>query len=160
MPTAAAFRELVETVSRRLEAIPPGQAATRPAPGKWSPKEELGHLLDSAVNNHQRLVRAQLAEQPALPGYEQQSWVAVHHYQERDWRELIGLWRAFNQQLLAVAEALPEAGWRRTCTVADSEPLTLAFIFDDYVDHMLHHLRHIGVRVEDLAAFPSGGLRR
>ncbi len=64
---------------------------------------------------------------------------------------LIEAWVALNRQLLAAAEAAPDWAWSRTCTIGDSEPLTLQFVFDDYVDHMLHHLRHMGVEVEDLA---------
>ena len=54
--------------------------------------------------------------------------------------------------LLAAAEAVPNSAWSRTCTIADSAPLTLQFVFDDYLDHMLHHLRHMGVEVDDLVA--------
>ena len=118
---------------------------------KWSPKEELGHLLDSAANNHQRLVRAQLEDSPAMPGYEQARWVALHNYQGGDWEELIERWRRLNQQLLAVAEAAPSAAWSRTCTVGGQGPLTLQFILEDYVQHMLHHLDHIGVKVAQAA---------
>src|SRR5262249_23546476 len=122
----------------------------KPATGKWSPKEELGHLLDSAANNHQRIVRAQLQENAALPGYEQNRWVELHKYQQRDWYDLISLWTALNRQLLAAAQSAPAAAWSCTLTVADSSPLTLKFVFEDYIQHMLHHLEHIGIAVNDL----------
>jgi len=76
--------------------------------------------------------------------------VAVHAYQHRDWNELIELWQALNRQLLAAAEAVPDSSWSRTLTVAGSEPLTLQFVFEDYVVHMLHHLQHIGIEVDDI----------
>ena len=63
---------------------------------------------------------------------------------------MIDTWQALNRQLLAAAEAIPDAAWSHTLTVAASEPLTLQFVFDDYVDHMLHHLKHIGIDVSDL----------
>jgi len=63
---------------------------------------------------------------------------------------MIGLWRALNQQLLVAAEAVPNSAWSRTCTIADSQPLTLKFVFEDYIDHMTHHLQHIGIKVDDL----------
>jgi hypothetical protein len=84
-----------------------------------------------------------------MPGYDQNGWVAVHAYQRRDWGELIELWQALNRQLLAAAEAVPDSAWSRTLTVAGSEPLTLQFVFEDYVAHMLHHLQHIGIEVDD-----------
>jgi hypothetical protein len=144
------LRQLIERVPGRLEELEKEKVERKPTPSTWSPKEELGHLLDSAANNHQRIVRAQLENSPTMPGYDQNGWVAVHAYQRRDWRELIELWRALNRQLLAAAEAVPESAWSRTLTVAGSEPLTLQFVFDDYVAHMMHHLQHIGIETADI----------
>ena len=91
-----------------------------------------------------------------MPGYDGDAWVALHRYQSRDWHSLIERWAALNRQLLAAAEAVPDSAWSRTCTIADSKPLTLKFVFDDYIDHMLHHLRHMGVKVDDFALQASG----
>jgi hypothetical protein len=108
---------LVEVIPQRLRSISPEKAAEKPAPGKWSEKEELGHLLDSAANNHQRMVRTQLEDSPALPGYAQDQWVALHRYQERGWGELIEIWETLNRQLLAAAEAASPEQRQRTCSV-------------------------------------------
>jgi len=150
MPALTLLRDLLQGVPGRLERLSKETVESRPTPSTWSPKEELGHLLDSAANNHQRIVRAQLEDSPAMPGYEQNRWVAVHAYQRRNWKELIELWQALNRQLLAAAEAVPDSAWSRTLTVAGSEPLTLQFVFEDYVAHMLHHLQHIGIEVDDI----------
>ena len=150
MPGLTLLRDLVQGVPGRLERLSKDTVESKPTPSTWSPKEELGHLLDSAANNHQRIVRAQLEDSPAMPGYEQNRWVAVHAYQRRNWKELIELWQALNRQLLAAAEAVPDSAWSRTLTVAGSEPLTLQFVFEDYVAHMLHHLQHIGIEVDDI----------
>jgi hypothetical protein len=139
------LRDLLRTVPTRLERLSKEQVETKPTPSSWSSKEELGHLLDSAANNHQRIVRAQLETNPAMPGYEQNRWVAIHAYQSRDWKELIDTWQALNRQLLMAAQAVPDSGWSRTLTINGSEPLTLKFVFQDYIAHMLHHLMHIGV---------------
>ena len=152
MPELNSLRGLLERVPGRLQRLSEDKVASKPTSSNWSPKEELGHLLDSAANNHQRIVRAQLEENPAMPGYEQNRWVAIHAYQRRDWGELIELWQALNRQLLAAAEAVPDSEWSKTLTVAGSEPLTLQFVLDDYVAHMLHHLRHIGIEVDDLTS--------
>ena len=152
MQALASLRDLVQRVPGRLDKLSKETAGSKPTPSGWSPKEELGHLIDSAANNHQRIVRAQLEDNPAMPGYEQNRWVAVHAYQRRDWAELIELWQALNRQLLAAAEAVPDSAWSRTLTVAGSAPLTLQFVFDDYVTHMLHHLRHIGIEVDDITS--------
>jgi len=145
----SSLRNLLDNIPARLEKLPKARVESKPQ-SKWSAKEELGHLLDSAANNHQRIVRAQLENSPAMPGYDQAAWVSLHNYQHRDWAELIALWRALNLQLLAAAEAVPASAWTRTLTVAGSEPLTLQFLFEDYLGHMAHHLEHIGIEVQDL----------
>ncbi len=154
MKTLNLLSELLQRVPGRLLELSQERVESRPAPSAWSPKEELGHLLDSAANNHQRIVRAQLEDNPVMPGYQQNSWVEMHAYQRRDWGELIELWRALNRQLLAAAEAVPDSAWSRSLTVADSEPLTLQFVFEDYVAHMLHHQQHIGIKVDDVRLNP------
>lgn len=80
MNSIAEELESVLKVSGRLRAIDEKDASLRPGPGKWSKKEILGHLIDSAANNHQRFVRLQLAQRLELPGYEQEGWVSVQHY--------------------------------------------------------------------------------
>lgn len=150
MNAISSMRNILEVVPDRLAKLSRDAVESKPTPSKWSAKEELGHLLDSAANNHQRIVRAQLDDNPAMPGYEQDRWVAVHAYQRRDWKELIEGWQAINRQLLAAAEAVPATGWSRTLTVAGSAPLTLQFVFEDYVAHMVHHLEHIGIEVGDI----------
>jgi hypothetical protein len=112
------LRDLLQRVPPRLRGISNEVAETKPSPSAWSRKEELGHLLDSAANNHQRIVRAQFENGLAMPGYEQNRWVSVHGYQRRDWSELIDTWQALNRQLLAAAEAIPDAAWSHTLTVA------------------------------------------
>jgi DinB family protein len=139
------LRDLLRSVPTRLERLSKEEVAIRPTPSGWSPKEELGHLLDSAVNNHQRIVRAQLETNPTMPGYEQNRWIAIHAYQSRDWKELIDTWQALNRQLLMAAQAVPDGDWSRTLTIDGSQPLTLKFVFQDYIAHMLHHLLHIGI---------------
>ena len=156
MQSLTVLQELIDRLPARLQALPSENIEHKPAPDAWSAKEELGHLLDSAANNHQRIVRAQLEEHPAMPGYDGDAWVALHQYQRREWRSLIERWAALNRQLLAAAEAVPDSGWSRTLTIADSAPLTLQFVFDDYIHHMLDHLRHMGVEVDDFATQAAG----
>ena len=150
MKAISSMRDILKVVPDRLGKLSRDKIESKPTTSNWSPKEELGHLLDSAANNHQRIVRAQFEDNLAVPGYEQNRWVAVHGYQRRDWKELIEVWQAINRQLLSAAEAVPESSWSRALTVAGSEPLTLQFVFEDYVTHMLHHLEHIGIEVDDL----------
>ena len=141
---------MIAALPGRLAAISQKRAAAKPAPDSWSAKQELGHLIDSAANNHQRIARAQLEDNLAMPGYDGDRWVEMHGYQNREWNDLITLWRSGNAQLLGAAEAAPKEAWSHTLTVGGSEPMTLAFVLDDYVAHMASHLRHIGVNVDDI----------
>lgn len=149
MPGLELLNVLIEQVPQRVNALP-SSASSKPSASKWSAKEEFGHLIDSAANNHQRIVRAQLEDGPSMPGYDGDAWVALHRYQDASWSELVNRWAALNRQLLAAAQAVSESAWSRTLTVGDSKRLTLRFVFDDYLDHMMHHLEHMGVQVSDL----------
>src|SRR5215211_6351731 len=93
---AEALRRTVTGASAALSARSADEAARRPAPGKWSPKAIIGHLVDSAANNHQRFVRAQLQYDLIVAGYAQEAWVALQRYQDAPWMELVALWREYN----------------------------------------------------------------
>jgi len=138
------LKQIVAQAPSLLMAISPEEASTTPAPGKWSKKQELGHLLDSASNNHQRVVRAQVEEHPSLADYDGDRWVALHKYQATDWREIIEGWRVMNQQLIRAASSIAPRAPERKLTVGGN-PMTLGLLLNDYVDHLLHHLRHIGI---------------
>ena len=150
MDTLQQLRALIDRLPPRLKQLSPAQVEQKASPESWSAKQELGHLLDSAAKDHEHIVRTQLEDHPAMPDYDGVRWVALHRYQERDWQELVDVWTALNRQLLAIAQAVPDKAWSRTCTIGGSEPLTLRFVFDDYVAHLVGHLRHIGVEVDDL----------
>ncbi len=89
--TADELLELVETTAQTLASYSQELARKKPAPGKWSIQEILGHLMDSAVNNHHRFVRAQEVEVLTFPDYQQDHWVGVQGYNESPWPEL-NLW--------------------------------------------------------------------
>src|SRR5260221_13661179 len=103
------LRLILETVPPRLLAIEDADAARPVASEKWSRKEVLGHLVDSASNNHQRFVRGQLAPELHFPPYEQEGWVAVQRYRSEPWDAIVDLWRAYNRHLLHVMAAVSES---------------------------------------------------
>ncbi len=143
---------LRDTIARelsQLEAFPPEEAAVKPAnPAHWSPKEELGHLVDSAVNNHQRFVRAALHGEYTGPGYAQNDWVDLHAYQEMPWGHIVDLWFRFNAFLARVVAQIPDSALDTLCHVGPYPPETLGFVIQDYVVHMQHHLDHLLGRPE------------
>lgn len=127
----------------RLLNISETESCVRPAPGKWSGKEILGHLIDSASNNHQRFVRAQLSSEIRLLDYEQEGWVATQSYQTESWENLVRLWNVYNLHLLHVGTNVPAEKLNNMCFIGGNVPVTLEFIFVDYVRHVKHHLRQI-----------------
>jgi hypothetical protein len=140
---AVALRSKVERASRKFRNWSETDAARDRGAGKWVPKEVLGHLIDSAANNHQRFVQAQLASSFVGPGYDQVAWVAVHRYRERPWQELVDLWVALNRQVAAVIEAVPSEKLGTPCTIGDSEPRSLEWLMQDYLRHLEHHLQQL-----------------
>ena len=160
---ARRLRRLVENSVPRLLALSDTATSASPGPGKWSPREILGHLIDSASNNHDRFVRAQFQDALVFPGYDQDAWVAAQEYQVAPWTELVGLWRGLNLHIARVMEAAPESkraqsravhsldkiAWK---TVPLDQPTTLDYLMEDYVDHLEHHLGQLlvdGVTEED-----------
>src|SRR4051812_9103565 len=131
----------VRTLPGVLAGFSEAEGGQRPSPERWSRKEVLGHLIDSAANNHQRFVRGQLAGGQDFPRYEQEGWVRTQNYQAARWADLIDLWRAYNAHLLHVARGMTAAGRRATCRVGGGDEVTLEWLFVDYVDHLEHHLR-------------------
>jgi uncharacterized damage-inducible protein DinB len=124
------------------------------APGKWSPREIIGHLIDSASNNHQRFVRAAFQEDLVFAGYDQDQWVALQRYQDARWEDLLTLWASFNHHLARVMAATPGGVRRREQRghnfdriafrrVDAGSPATLEYFMEDYVLHLQHHLRQI-----------------
>ena len=148
------FRATVLSATGRLRTISPEQSAHKSAPDKWSIKDVLGHLIDSAANNHQRFVRAQFTDDLVFPGYEQENWVNAQKYNDESWSDMIQLWSSYNLHLLHVISAIPEATLTRARIrhnldqialhpIDKNDPTTLDYFVRDYLVHMKHHLDQI-----------------
>ena len=146
------LREAVNSAAPKLLAL--GDAsATPPSAGKWSPREIIGHLVDSATNNYGRIVRGQLQDDLVFPGYAQNDWVRIGRYRDAPWEELVTLWRTINLQLARMMEGTPEDVRQRPrerhnfdvigVPLISGEAATLEHVMSDYVVHLKHHLRQV-----------------
>jgi hypothetical protein len=125
-----------------LRKIPEREFTFKPAPGKWSKKEILGHLIDSATNNHQRFVRAQFESSPAIT-YDQMKWNQFSYHNQMNSEQLIQFWMSYNLQLVALIQLMPGESFDLSCQTGGEKEQSLAFVFIDYVQHLEHHLRQI-----------------
>ena len=146
------LRFAVRTLTGVLAGSSEAESEQRPSLERWTKKEVVGHLIDSASNSHPRFVRGQIATRQDFPGYEQEQWVRIQGYQSARWSDLIDLWRAYNTHLLHVIGCMTDEGRRATCRVGGRAEVTLAGLFVDYVDHLEHHLRKMLGRWESGAA--------
>lgn len=154
------FRQTIDDSAGRLLSLSASASKMAPAVGKWSPREVIGHLIDSASNNHQRFVRAQFTDDLEFHGYEQAEWVGAQGYQEENWEQLVQLWKLYNLHLLHLISRIPDEqltkqrhrhnlhrlAWQ---SFPVDQPATLEYFIRDYLGHLKHHLRQIsGVMVD------------
>ena len=150
----AAFRSDLEAAEPALRNISDAAAGIPLGPGKWSPKETLGHLVDSASVNHERFMRAVQSDDLVMPGYDQDAWVAVQQYGRVAWRDLVDLWLRWNQHIHHVMSSMPQEQRFRTRErhsldviafreVSPDKPTTLDYLMADYVVHLEHHLTQV-----------------
>jgi uncharacterized damage-inducible protein DinB len=137
------FRAGIGAADGRLQGTTEELASKLVRPGGWSCKQVLGHLIDSALNNHQRFVRAALSGSYQGPAYEQPGWVDLHGYAHMTWTSVFRHWREQNELLCSVVDRIPEDKLDAPCTVAGANPVTLRFLIEDYLVHLNHHVAQI-----------------
>jgi hypothetical protein len=143
-PSAIAdnLRTHIAKAQRQLDAMTPEAAAQPLAPGKWSTQQTVGHLIDSAANNLQRLIRLQLTPELAFPGYQQDEWVCLQRVDLEPWSEVLSLLLALNRHFAHAIEHADPNTFTHTW-LFEGKHLTLGFILDDYIGHLDHHLRQL-----------------
>jgi hypothetical protein len=150
------YAKSVEAMRRLLDETPEELAAAKLSADFWSLKEIVGHLVDSASNNHQRFVRLQEERHSRFPAYEGESWVAIQRYRDADWATLVELWSAYNRLLLWVVRNIDPDALSNTWEVG-GETHTLEWLVADYYRHLSWHQEHYAGRLAQLRAGESRG---
>jgi hypothetical protein len=140
-PTILNLEKIIHTYSPRLAAVPDLLYAEKPRLDKWSKKEILGHLVDSAQNNIRRFIVAQYEDCPTI-GYAQDAWVACSDYPHYAIGDLIMLWTLLNRHIVVILRQMSADAAQRLCSMG-GQPQNLEWVAADYCNHLLHHLHQI-----------------
>ena len=141
---ASTLKELITTHLEIFKTYSEAEWAAKPDPARWSKKELIGHLIDSAQNNLRRFVVTQYIVNQNIV-YDQNQWVALQHYQNTATADLLELWRLLNFQIARVIENIPSERLAQTCDTGKNGPElhSLDWLIEDYVAHARHHLRQL-----------------
>lgn len=134
------LQSIILEYAPRLEKLNEEQFASKPLPGKWSKKELLGHLIDSAQNNVRRFVVAQYEVDPQIT-YAQDFWVSAAGYQNYQMNDLVQFWILINRHICMVLKNIPPGAGQRTCITGEKH--TIEWLAADYNRHLLHHLHQV-----------------
>lgn len=140
---ASDLLQTLRTAETMLHQIGNADATFRQAPDKWSKKEILAHLIDSASNNHQRFVRAATQGSLDFPGYDQEKLVLLQNPNLASWELVIELWSAYNRYLAHVLQQISASCSDVQCSIGGRSPVSLLWLAADYVEHLKHHLNQI-----------------
>ena len=144
------FRDAVDEMRALMEDTAEAEAGIKLSKEAWSLKEIVGHLIDSASNNHQRFVRLQIGNLVGFPAYEAEKWVFVQQYGRLDWQTLKALWAHYNTLILALVEHIPRSALNNTWT-HDGDRHTLEWLVKDYYRHLRWHIEHYRRRSDEIA---------
>ena len=137
-----------------LRRLDEERASVARGPGKWSPKEELGHLIDSAANNHIRFVGGAMEPEVRGPEYAQDDWVRLHGYSDMQWESIVNLWSQYNNLLARLVGRIPQDRLGILCFIGGKAPVTLRYLIEDYILHMQHHIDQL-LRREVITQYPG-----
>jgi hypothetical protein len=141
--TSENLRKTLTEVLPLLQNIGDEEASIKLLPEKWSKKEILGHLIDSACNNQQKFVRTIVSPHVDFVGYQQNFWVDSQKYNAANWHDLISFWNAYNLHLAHIIENVNHDFLANKITIENAGTFTLEFLMTDYVEHLKHHLGQI-----------------
>ena len=144
------MQKVVEGINHWIKTLPDEynsmselEISNRPLANKWSKKEILGHLCDSAINNIERIIKIQYEEQMyVIQSYNQDQWVKLQNYQDRPLGEIINLFQTLNKQILNIVKNVPSESLSKLCDIGNNQHKTLEWLIQDYLSHMEHHIHN------------------
>ena len=139
------LQQIITDYSQKISNLSEADLSYRSSPTKWSKKEVLGHLIDSAQNNLRRFICGQYEATPPNIVYSQDFWVIANGYDSMKSDDIILLWKFINQRVAEVISNMPPESYKNECNTGKHEPelRTLEWLAVDYVKHMKHHLNQI-----------------
>jgi hypothetical protein len=140
--TIERLEEIILDYGARMAALQDSEISIRHSPAKWTRKEILGHLIDSAQNNLRRFIVAQYEQVPAIT-YQQDFWVRIADYAHTPAKDLLSLWKLLNEQICRILKNTSDEDATKLCMTDDPEPHSIATLAQDYIKHLLHHLHQI-----------------
>jgi hypothetical protein len=146
------LRSVVEAYSQKFYQISDSDFSAKLNPVKWSKKEVIGHLVDSAQNNLRRFIVGQYDHQPNII-YQQDFWVQANNYQHAKKDDVIELWRLINNQIAAILTSMPKENYTKICNTGKETPElhTIEWLASDYVRHLKHHINQVIPKSFDIA---------
>ena len=138
--TADSLREVLAQVEPLLRNLNDDTASLKPSPQKWSPKQVIGHLIDSGNNNQMKFTKLISHNNIDVEGYQQDEWVMAQNYQAYDWHDLLIFWRCLNLHIAHIIENTPSSALNHEISVNGAGSYRLDFIMTDYVEHIKHHI--------------------
>jgi hypothetical protein len=135
------LREIIADYTKKINTLSEAEFSAKPLPHKWSPKEVIGHLIDSAQNNLRRFIVCQYESTPPVITYQQDFWVNVNQYQAMKRQDIMQLWGLLNERICVVLEDMPAANHAKECNTGELH--SLEWLAADYVRHLKHHINQI-----------------
>lgn len=156
MEKTEGFSSIIDSFNSRLGTVHDSITDIKPSGDKWSLKEIIGHLIDSASNNHQRFVRLQFGDLVHFPGYDAEPWISVQKYNNMDWKDIKALWYSYNRILLGVIGSMDEKAADNVWKTGEKE-YTLGFLVKDYYRHLEWHIDQFENRLNEIHELSQRG---
>ena len=134
------LQSIIASYGKQLDSLSENKRIYKPNRAKWSRKEVLGHLIDSAQNNIRRFIVAQYEDKPKIV-YAQDNWVAAANYQNYTTNDLVALWILLNKHICMVLKSISKGVEERLCDTGEVH--SIKWLAEDYNKHLLYHLHQV-----------------